>query len=128
MQVTATLKYIRISPQKGRLMADQIRGLPVAQALTILQFSGKKAALPLRKAVESAIANAEHNEGADVDELGVATVQVDEGPTIKRWRARAKGRVARIKKRSSHITVTVSDVVPTSTQKSQAQKSEQEGE
>ncbi|MCZ6575289.1 MAG: 50S ribosomal protein L22 [Gammaproteobacteria bacterium] len=128
MQVTATLKYIRISPQKGRLVADQIRGLPVAQALEILQFSGNKAALPLRKAVESAIANAEHNEGADVDELRVATVQVDEGPTIKRWRARAKGRVARIKKRSSHIMVTVSDVVPTSTQKSQAQKSEQEGE
>jgi len=109
-------------------VADQIRGLPVAQALEILQFSGNKAALPLRKAVESAIANAEHNEGADVDELRVATVQVDEGPTIKRWRARAKGRVARIKKRSSHIMVTVSDVVPTSTQKSQAQKSEQEGE
>ncbi|MEE8211999.1 MAG: 50S ribosomal protein L22 [Acidiferrobacterales bacterium] len=128
MQVTATLKYIRISPQKGRLVADQIRGLPVAQALEILQFSGNKAALSLRKAVESAIANAEHNEGADVDELRVATVQVDEGPTIKRWRARAKGRVARIKKRSSHIMVTVSDVVPTSTQKSQAQKSEQEGE
>lgn len=128
MQVTATLKYIRISPQKGRLVADQIRGLPVAQALEILQFSGNKAARSLRKAVESAIANAEHNEGADVDELRVATVQVDEGPTIKRWRARAKGRVARIKKRSSHIMVTVSDVVPTSTQKSQAQKSEQEGE
>jgi large subunit ribosomal protein L22 len=128
MHVTATLKYIRISPQKGRLVADQIRGLPVAQALEILQFSGNKAALPLRKAVESAIANAEHNEGADVDELRVATVQVDEGPTIKRWRARAKGRVARIKKRSSHIMVTVSDVVPTSAQKSQAQKSEQEGE
>lgn len=109
-------------------MADQIRGLPVAQALEILQFSGNKAALSLRKAVESAIANAEHNEGADVDELRVATVQVDEGPTIKRWRARAKGRVARIKKRSSHIMVTVSDVVPTSAQKSQAQKSEQEGE
>jgi large subunit ribosomal protein L22 len=109
MQTTAILKYIRISPQKGRLVADQIRGLPVAQALEILQFSDKKAARSLRKAVESAIANAEHNEGADVDELRVASVQVDTGPTIKRWRARAKGRVGRIKKRTSHIVVTVSD-------------------
>lgn len=109
MQTTAILKYIRISPQKSRLVADQIRGLPVAQALEILQFSDKKAASSLRKAVESAIANAEHNEGADVDELRVASVRVDAGPTIKRWRARAKGRVGRIKKRSSHIVVTVSD-------------------
>jgi large subunit ribosomal protein L22 len=109
MQTTAILKYIRISPQKGRLVADQIRGLPVAQALEILQFSDKKAASSLRKAVESAIANAEHNEGADVDELRIANVRIDTGPTIKRWRARAKGRVGRIKKRSSHIVVTVSD-------------------
>ena len=109
MQTTAILKYIRISPQKGRLVADQIRGLSVAQALEILQFSDKKAARSLRKAVESAIANAEHNEGADVDELRVAGVQVGTGPTIKRWRARAKGRVGRIKKRTSHIMVTVSD-------------------
>lgn len=109
MQTTAILKYIPISPQKGRLVADQIRGLPIAQALEILQFSDKKAAKSLRKAVESAIANAEHNEGADVDELRVASVRVDTGPTIKRWRARAKGRVGRIKKRTSHIVVTVSD-------------------
>lgn len=109
MQTTAILKYIHISPQKGRLVADQIRGLPVSQALEILQFSDKKAARSLRKAVESAIANAEHNEGADVDELRVASVQVDTGPTVKRWRARAKGRVGRIKKRTSHIIVTVSD-------------------
>ena len=109
MQTTAILKYIRISPQKSRLVADQIRGLPVAQALEMLQFSDKKAARSLRKAVESAIANAEHNEGADVDELRVANVRVDTGPTMKRWRARAKGRVGRIKKRTSHIVVTVSD-------------------
>ncbi|MFQ5937086.1 MAG: 50S ribosomal protein L22 [Acidiferrobacterales bacterium] len=109
MQATATLKYIRLSPQKGRLVADQIRGLPVAKALEILQFSDKKAALPLRKAVLSAIANAEHNEGADIDELRIANVRIDQGPLIKRWRARAKGRVARIKKRTSHIAVTVSD-------------------
>lgn len=109
MQATAILKYIRLSPQKGRLVADQIRGLPVAQALEVLQFSNKKAARPLRKALESAVANAEHNEGADVDELRVANVCVDHGPTMKRWRARAKGRVARLKKRTSHIAVTVSD-------------------
>ena len=119
MQATAILKYIHLSPQKGRLVADQIRGLPVARALEVLQFSGKKAAGPLRKAVESAIANAEHNEGADVDELRIASVCVDHGPTTKRWRARAKGRAARIKKRTSHITVTVSDVEKTSSKKAE---------
>ncbi len=128
MQATAVLKYIRISPQKGRVVADQIRGLPVQKALNVLEFSGKKAALPLRKAVLSAIANAEHNEGADVDELRIASVQVDEGPTIKRWRARAKGRAARIKKRSSHITVTVADVTPGAGKQAQAQKAEKESE
>lgn len=126
MQATAILKYIHLSPQKGRLVADQIRGLPVAQALEVLQFSGKKAAGPLRKAVESAIANAEHNEGADVDELRIASVCVDHGPTTKRWRARAKGRVARIKKRTSHITVTVSDVEKASSKKAGTGKDKQE--
>ncbi|MCH6583997.1 MAG: 50S ribosomal protein L22 [Gammaproteobacteria bacterium] len=126
MQATAILKYIHLSPQKGRLVADQIRGLPVAQALEVLQFSGKKAAGPLRKAVESAIANAEHNEGADVDELRIASVCVDHGPTTKRWRARAKGRVARIKKRTSHITVTVSDVEKASSKKAETGKDKQE--
>lgn len=122
MQATAILKYIHLSPQKGRLVADQIRGLPVARALEVLQFSGKKAAGPLRKAVESAIANAEHNEGADVDELRIASVCVDHGPMIKRWRARAKGRVGRIKKRTSHITVTVSDVKAVSSKKTETGK------
>ena len=126
MQATAILKYIHLSPQKGRLVADQIRGLPVAQALEVLQFSGKKAAGPLRKAVESAIANAEHNEGADVDELRIASVCVDHGPTTKRWRARAKGRVARIKKRTSHITVTVSEVEKASSKKAGTGKDKQE--
>ena len=125
MQTKAILKYIHISPQKGRLVADQIRGLPVAQALEILQFSDKKAARPLRKAVESAIANAEHNEGADVDELRVASVQIDEGPTVKRWRARAKGRVGRIKKRSSHIVVTVSDETKTRAKKTVSKPAEE---
>ena len=109
MQATAILKYVRVSAQKGRLVADQIRGLPVARALELLQFSPKKAAGHLRKVLESAIANAEHNEGADVDELKIATIQVDGGPTLRRFHARAKGRGARILKRTSHITVTVSD-------------------
>ena len=109
MQATAILKFVRVSAQKGRLVADQIRGMPVARALELLQFSRKKAAGHVRKVLESAIANAEHNEGADVDELKVASVQVDGGPTLRRFHARAKGRGARILKRTSHITVTVSD-------------------
>jgi len=109
MQTYAIAKMIRISPQKARLVADQIRGKSVEQALEILNFSNKKAALPVRKTLESAIANAEHNENADIDELYVSRVYVDEGPTLKRFRARAKGRGTRILKRTSHITVAVSD-------------------
>ncbi|HEC12931.1 MAG TPA: 50S ribosomal protein L22 [Acidiferrobacteraceae bacterium] len=109
MQAKAILKYIRLSPQKIRLVADQIRGLPVARAINVLKFSNKRAALPVRKVLESAIANAEHNEGADIDELKVSETFVNEGPTLKRWRPRAKGRSGKILKRSSHISVTVSD-------------------
>ena len=109
MQATAKLKHARISAQKGRLVADQIRGLPVEEALNVLAFSKKKASALMKKVLESAIANAEHNEGADIDELRVSAVGVDEGPTMKRIRARAKGRAARILKRSSHITLTVAD-------------------
>ncbi|OGI49953.1 MAG: 50S ribosomal protein L22 [Candidatus Muproteobacteria bacterium RIFCSPHIGHO2_12_FULL_60_33] len=109
MQATAILKYVRVSAQKGRLVADQIRGMPVARALELLQFSPKKAAGHVRKVLESAIANAEHNEGADVDELKVASIQVDGGPTLRRFHSRAKGRGVRILKRTSHITVVVSD-------------------
>lgn len=109
MQVSATLKHARVSPQKARLIADQIRGLPVERALNILTFSPKKSAGMMRKVLESAIANAEHNEGADIDELSVAAVYVNEGRTLKRFRARAKGRGTRILKRNSHITVTVGD-------------------
>jgi large subunit ribosomal protein L22 len=109
MEATAILKHVRLSAQKGRLVADQIRGLPVARALELLQFSNKKAAKPVRKVLESAIANAEHNEGADVDELKVHTVCVDGGATLKRFHARAKGRGARILKRTCHISVTVGD-------------------
>ncbi len=109
MQVESTLKHARISAQKVRLVADQVRGLPVEKALEVLTFSEKKAGAIMKKLVDSAIANAEHNEGADIDELKIAAVQVNEGPTMKRLRARAKGRANRILKRTSHITVTVSD-------------------
>ena len=90
-------------------MVDQIRGLPVDRALEILQFSPKKAAGIVKKTLDSAIANAEHNEGADIDELKVVEAFVDEGPTLKRWRARAKGRATGILKRTAHITVSVGD-------------------
>lgn len=109
MEVGATLKYARISPQKCRLVADQIRGRSVAEALRILRFSPKKAANIVVKVLESAIANAEHNHGADIDELKVATVFVDGAPFFTRYRARAKGRGNRIIKRNSHITVRVAD-------------------
>ncbi|BAP54604.1 50S ribosomal protein L22 [Thioploca ingrica] len=109
MQVSSKHKYLRISPQKCRLVADQIRGLAVEKALNILMFSNKRAATLIKKALESAIANAENNAGADVDELRITTIYVDEGPTIKRLHARAKGRGNRILKRTSHITVTVAD-------------------
>jgi len=109
MQVTAKLKFIRISPQKARLVADQVRGLKVSAAVNLLSFSNKRAAGILRKTLESAVANAEHNEGADIDELRVCSVMVDEGPRHKRLSARARGRANRIIKRTSHITMTVSD-------------------
>ena len=109
MEVDAKLKYARISAQKARLVADQIRGLPVDKALNLLVFSQKKAAAIFKKVLESAIANAEHNSGADIDELKVAKVYVDEGPVQKRWSPRARGRGNQILKRASHITVTVSD-------------------
>jgi large subunit ribosomal protein L22 len=107
MEAKAILRGVRISPQKARLVADQIRGLPVARASDLLQFSSKKAAHLIRKVLLSAVSNAENNEGADVDELKVGRVFVDEGPTLKRLHARAKGRGNRILKRTSHITVVV---------------------
>jgi len=109
MEVSATLKQAHISPQKARLVADQVRGMPVERALNILIFSPKKAAGMVRKVLESAIANAEHNEGADIDELKVSAIYVNEARTLKRFRARAKGRGTRILKRNSHITVKVGD-------------------
>lgn len=109
MQAVAKHRYARISAQKGRLVADQIRGMQVEEALNVLAFSKKKGATLIKKVLDSAIANAENNEGADIDELTVKTICIDEGPTMKRIRARAKGRASRILKRSSHITVTVAD-------------------
>jgi large subunit ribosomal protein L22 len=109
METSAKHRHAKISPQKCRLVADQVRGMQVEKALTLLTFSNKKAAVMLRKVLESAIANAEHNDGADIDELKVASIYVDQGPSAKRMRARAKGRGNRILKRTSHITVTVAD-------------------
>lgn len=109
MEAAARLTGARISAQKARLVADQIRGKGVEEALNILAFSPKKAAHLFKKVLNSAIANAEHNEGADVDELKVATVFVDEGVTLKRIMPRAKGRADRISKRTCHITVKVAD-------------------
>jgi len=106
---SAKLTNAKISAQKLRLVADQVRNMPVEKALDLLTFSNKKAAGIVKKVLESAIANAEHNDGADIDELNVSTIFVDEGPTQKRWRARAKGRGNKILKRSSHITVTVAE-------------------
>ena len=109
MEVAAKLKGARISAQKARLVADEVRGMPVGEALNLLEFSKKKAAHLVRKLLNSAIANAENNEGADVDELRVATIFVDEGLTMKRMRPRAKGRGARILKRTCPLTVKVAD-------------------
>jgi len=107
METSAILRGVRLSAQKGRLVADQIRGLPVDQALNILSFSPKKGAVIIKKVLLSAIANAEHNEGADVDELKVKSIYIEQGATLKRFSARAKGRGNRISKPTCHIFVTV---------------------
>ena len=109
MQVSAKLKYARISPQKCRLVADAVRGQSVEHALQTLTLMQKKGARIVKKVLESAVANAEHNHGADIDELKVSRIFVDEAPTFRRYMARAKGRSTRIIKRNSHITVQVAD-------------------
>jgi large subunit ribosomal protein L22 len=106
-QAKAILRGVRISPQKARLVADQVRGMAVGRATDLLAYSDKRAAALLKKVLLSAVANAENNLGADVDELKIATVMVDEGPRLKRMHARAKGRGSQIIKRTSHITVVV---------------------
>ena len=109
MEISAKLNNAPLSAQKARLVGDQIRGMPVEKALNTLKFSSKKAATIFKKVLESAIANAEHNESADIDELRVTTVFVDEGATQKRFKARAKGRANHILKRTCHITVKVAE-------------------
>ena len=109
METSAVLKHARISPFKARLVADQVRGMHVEKALDILKFSNKKAATLVKKLLNSAIANAENNDGADIDELKISAIFVDQGPTSKRVRPRARGRADRILKRTCHITVKVAD-------------------
>ena len=109
MEISAKLSNAPLSAQKARLVGDQIRGLPVDKAMEILTFSSKKAATIVKKILESAIANAEHNEELDIDDLKISTVYVNEGPTLKRFRARAKGRANHILKRTCHITVKVAE-------------------
>ena len=109
METTASVRGVRLSAQKGRLVADLIRGKPVGKAFNILNFTQKKAALIIRKALESAVANAEHNDGADIDELKVTRICVEQGPSLRRFSARAKGRGTRIAKKSCHVYVTVGD-------------------
>ena len=109
METTASIQGVRLSAQKGRLVADLVRGKPVDKALAILSFTPKKAAGIIKKVLESAIANAEHNDAADIDELRVTRILVDEGPTLRRFSARAKGRGTRINKKSCHVFVTVGD-------------------
>ncbi|HEU0204622.1 MAG TPA: 50S ribosomal protein L22 [Burkholderiaceae bacterium] len=109
METTATIRGVRLSAQKGRLVADLVRGKPVDKALNILGFTQKKAAGIIKKVLESAIANAEHNDGADIDELRVTRICVEQGPTLRRFSSRAKGRGTRINKKTCHVFVTVGD-------------------
>jgi len=110
MDTIAKLRFARISPQKVRLVADQVRGLQVERAVDLLTLSKKKAAGIIKKVLNAAVANADHNEGADIDKLRVSEIYIDQGPSYKRIRARARGRANRILKRTSHITIMVSDI------------------
>ncbi len=110
MEVSAKLSNAPLSAQKARLVGDQIRGMAVDKALNTLKFSSKKAAPIIKKVLESAVANAEHNESADIDELKVFSVYVNEGATMKRFKARAKGRANHILKRTCHITIKLAEV------------------
>ena len=109
METTAIVRGVRLSAQKGRLVADLVRGKPVDKALNILTFTQKRAAVIIKKALESAIANAEHTDGADIDDLRVKKIYVEKATTLRRFGARAKGRGTRISKQTSHIFVTVGD-------------------
>jgi large subunit ribosomal protein L22 len=109
METRASLRGAHLSAQKGRLVADLIRGMPVDRALNVLAYSPQKAAALIKKVLESAIANAEHNDGADIDALKVTRVHVERGSFLRRFRARAKGRGNRIVKHTCHIYLTVGD-------------------
>jgi large subunit ribosomal protein L22 len=109
MKVRAQAKFIRQSPYKVRRVLDLVRGLPVEDAIDVLEFTNRRAAPTIQKVVKSAVANAEHNFALDADELHISEAFADEGPTLKRWRPRARGRATRINKRTSHITIVVSD-------------------
>ncbi len=113
MNARAQAKYIRQSPTKVRRVLDLVRGLPVDEAQAVLQFTNRKAATTVKKVLDSAVANAEHNFALDADELFIAEAYADEGPTLKRWRPRARGRAAQIRKRTSHITIVVADEMAT---------------
>lgn len=108
-QVQAHLRYLRVAPRKVRLVADDVRGLPVQEALDLLTFARKSAAIDLSKLIRSAVANADRKGGIDVDNLVVKTVMVDQGPTIRRFLARARGSASRINKKTSHITVVLEE-------------------
>ncbi len=110
MQVTAKLNYLRIAPRKMRLLADLIRGKKVQEAMTLLDFSTKKGSNPLKKVLEQAIANAENNFQLEKPSLYISKITVDEGPKLKRWRARARGRAARIQKKTSHISLVLNEI------------------
>ncbi|MGD2050988.1 MAG: 50S ribosomal protein L22 [Acidimicrobiia bacterium] len=109
MRTHAQARYIRQSPYKVRRVLDLVRGLPVAEARSVLDFTNRRSAPAIRKVLDSAVANAEHNLALDADELVVVEAHADEGPTLKRWRPRARGRATRIRKRTSHITIVVAD-------------------
>jgi large subunit ribosomal protein L22 len=103
--VRARARYVRVTPQKARLVADQVRGMPATEALPLLEFSPRGAARDIRKLIESAMANAENNHDLVAEEMRIAELNVDEGPTLRRWRARARGRATRIDKRTCHVSV-----------------------
>jgi ribosomal protein L22 len=103
--VRAKARFVRVAPRKARLVADQVRGMPVEEARTLLEFSSRGAARDLRRLLDSAAANAEANHDLVADDLRIADIRVDEGPTLKRWRARARGRATRIEKKTSHLSV-----------------------
>ena len=109
-EAIAKARFVRVAPRKARRVIDLVRGKPVAEARRVLQFSNLGAAVPVRKCLDSAIANAEQNPGVLADNLVVARAFVDEGPTLNRWRPRALGRATRVRKRTSHITIVVETV------------------